>query len=598
MKMTSLIRPLSAVAVYVLLVTTSGTLAQTSTIPFVTVQATDNHATWTGDPGTFTIFRHGNPTPALNVYCCISGTASDGVDYQSIGNFVPLASGVLSNSIVIHPINHGQTDLKTVTVQLCPSPLMSPVNYYVSSPDSATVYITRPDVTNLPPQVRLVNPTNGAVFYNPVNIALLARASDPNGSVTNVEFFAGATDLGHGQLVVLDPPGVNGVVGPVYFFNWNNVQPDNYSLTAVASDDGGLSNTSDPVKITVLPGPPPPHTNRPPVVRITSPPNGSVFRGPLNLPLFAYAFDADGFVRSVEFDDGTNAIGFGHKLSGVSSPTATVVSSNFWELTWSNAPVGIHALTALATDNSNAVTRSWPVLITILPSPPPPTNRPPIVSIVASDPVAIEGTNCWPWLGLSSTNPTWSAWTSPTAVCHFITNCGPKNATFTIRRHGDTNGDLTVNYDIGGTATNGVDYLTLPGAVTIPAGERSALISIVPLDDGPPDITSTVWLKLMADTNSPLAYLLGYPRSAAAIILDGPWPRPVTGLLADKCFHLAATGPDGAWFHIEYSEDLAHWNSICTNQVINGSIDFVDPDAPNAAGRFYRAVPESNPPPE
>ena len=53
----------------------------------------------------------------------------------------------------------------------------------------------------------------------------------------------------------------------------------------------------------------------------------------------------------------------------------------------------------------------------------------------------------------------------------------------------------------------------------------------------------------------------------------------------------------GAWFHIESSADLVNWSPMCTNQVINGSIDFVDPDSSSAGWRFYRAVPELNPAP-
>ena len=67
-------------------------------------------------------------------------------------------------------------------------------------------------------------------------------------------------------------------------------------------------------------------------------------------------------------------------------------------------------------------------------------------------------------------------------------------------------------------------------------------------------------------------------------------------MLPDRCFHLSANGPDGAWFRIEYSTDLRTWTSICTNQVIQGAIDFVDPDAPSEPGRYYRAVPEFGPP--
>src|SRR5437899_455171 len=122
---------------FLLAVATAG-LAQTgSSVPVVTIQATDYHGTWAGDPAVFTVFRSGDTTPALNVYCCIGGTATNGVDYKTIGNFVSLPTGVLSNTIVIDPVNLGQTGIRTVTVELCPSPLMTPVNYSIGSPSSA-----------------------------------------------------------------------------------------------------------------------------------------------------------------------------------------------------------------------------------------------------------------------------------------------------------------------------------------------------------------------------------------------------------------------------------------------------------------------------
>ena len=573
--------------------------------PVVTVQATQPIATVTNS-GVFTVFRAGNTNAALNVWYDVGGTASNGLDYAPIPpNLVEIAAGATSNTIIITPIqNVALSVVKTVVLTLTNSPLLTPVNYEIGSPNQAVVYIEENGATNLPPSVTIISPQDGAVFYTPTNIQILAKAGDPDGSVTNVEFFAGTNDLGKGLPVVLDPPGVNGVTGLVYLFNWLNPSPGNYPLTAVATDNGGASTTSDAVNITVLQGPP---TNIPPVVRIISPANGSVFRSPINIPLFAFANDPDGFVTSVEFFAGTNSLGLGQRvpvvtpLAGgglvIGGPVPPIYPTNLFFLIWSNAPVGTDALTAVATDNGGLSTTSAPVNILILPSLlPPPTNQPPIVNIVATDPVAIEGTNCWVWPGETNLPPTWAAW--PTAVCRFFTNCGPKTATFTVRRFGDTNGDLTVPYDIGGTASNGVDYVALPGFVTIPSGECRALITIVPIDDGPPDVNKTVILALVPSTNSPPDYLLGFPRRAAAIIIDSNGPRPVTCLLPDKCFHLVTPGPDAAWFCVEYSTDLLNWTPVCTNQVINGSVHFVDPDAQGNPSRYYRAVPLNGPPAE
>jgi hypothetical protein len=40
------------------------------------------------------------------------------------------------------------------------------------------------------------------------------------------------------------------------------------------------------------------------------------------------------------------------------------------------------------------------------------------------------------------------------------------------------------------------------------------------------------------------------------------------------------------------------WTSIRTNQVVDCSIDFLDPDVKNEASRFYRIVPEDSPSPQ
>jgi hypothetical protein len=570
-------------------------------VPVVTVQATQPIATAT-NPGVFTVFRAGNTNAPLNVWYDLGGTASNGVDYALIPpHLVAIAAGVTSNTIVIKPPTNSPSSsvAKTVVLQLTNSPLMTPVNYQIGSPSGSTVYIKGSGTTNLPPSVDLFEPKDGSVFYTPTNVQMLAKAADPDGSVTNVEFFAGTNDLGKGFMAVLDPPGVNGITGPVWFFNWQDPAPGNYPLTAVATDNGGAATTSAPVNITVLQSSP---TNIPPVVRIIGPANGAIFFAPVDIPVSAVASDPDGVVTPVEFFAGTKDLGPGTldtcvtPASGcVGCPTPTPIC--IYSLVWSNAPVGVWALTAVATDNGGAISTSAPVKISVLPSLPPPTNRPPIVSILATDPIAIEGTNCWVWPGETNSPPTWAAW--PMAVCRYFTNCGPKTATFTVRRFGDTNWNLIVPYDIGGSASNGVDYVILPGFVTIPAGQCRASITIVPIDDGPPDVNKTVILTLLPDMQmNPLpGYVLGFPRRAAAIILD-QGPCPTTGILPGSCFHLCTSGPDAAWFSIECSTDLVNWTPVCTNQVVNGSIDFVDPDAASHPSRFYRAAPLNDPPAE
>ena len=92
---------------------------------------------------------------------------------------------------------------------------------------------------NQSPMVTLTSPGSGATFTAPATIGLAATASDPDGTVSSVEFRA------NGSLLNTDTK------GPNFTFNWTNVPAGGYSLTAVATDNLGRTTTSTPVTITV-----------------------------------------------------------------------------------------------------------------------------------------------------------------------------------------------------------------------------------------------------------------------------------------------------------------------------------------------------------
>jgi hypothetical protein len=113
---------------------------------------------------------------------------------------------------------------------------------------SAPVAITV-EAANQPPAAALTAPADGAVYTAPATIALTATASDPEGSLTAVEFFAGSSLLG----TATTPP---------FSLTWTAVPAGTYALTAVASDAAGARTTSGVVSVTVAAPPPPPQTWR------------------------------------------------------------------------------------------------------------------------------------------------------------------------------------------------------------------------------------------------------------------------------------------------------------------------------------------------
>jgi len=63
---------------------------------------------------------------------------------------------------------------------------------------------------------------------------------------------------------------------------------------------------------------------------------------------------------------------------------------------------------------------------------------------------------------------------------------------FVVYRN-DTNGDLTVTVSYSGTASNGVDYATLPTSVKIPDGFHAVGLTVTPLDGGA--LTQNKWVE-------------------------------------------------------------------------------------------------------
>ena len=91
---------------------------------------------------------------------------------------------------------------------------------------------------------------------------------------------------------------------------------------------------------------------------------------------------------------------------------------------------------------------------------------------------------------------------------------------FTISLSQAPASDLTVFYTIGGTAVNGTDYLTLSGSVLIPAGQTTATITVMALDNGIMNVNEFVTLTLTGTSNP--AYTGDSSSSTATVtIIDG-----------------------------------------------------------------------------
>src|ERR1041385_4326026 len=190
-----------------------------------------------------------------------------------------------------------------------------------------------------PPTVDITSPTNGASFTAPAIVPITATAGDADGSVTNVSFFDGTTFLGQTNNTPYTVTGTFGV--------------GSHPLTAIATDNDGLSKTSNVVNISVS------TANQPPSVTITNPVDGSTLSSSAALTIRATANDPDGSVTNVQFFDGGVLLG-----SDATSP---------YTFNTTLAPA-VHTLTAVAFDNLGLSATSAPVQVTMARYLPPLTN--------------------------------------------------------------------------------------------------------------------------------------------------------------------------------------------------------------------------------
>ena len=115
---------------------------------------------------------------------------------------------------------------------------------YWSSPSTTNTIILQSQlypVTNPPPSVAVTAPLNGATYTASAGVTISADADAPFNPISAVSLYANSMFLGS-------------VSNVPYTLTTTGLAAGTYSLTAVATDGSGLSNTSAVVNITVNPG--------------------------------------------------------------------------------------------------------------------------------------------------------------------------------------------------------------------------------------------------------------------------------------------------------------------------------------------------------
>ncbi|EEN98284.1 chitinase [Vibrio cholerae] len=181
-----------------------------------------------------------------------------------------------------------------------------------------------------PPVVTLTNPTANQVILAGSTVSVAAQASDADGSVTQVEFFAGNNSLG----VVTQAP---------YAVNWIATTTGNQTLKAVATDND--SNTSESaVSVTV--------SDQDLVVSLTSPTSGQTVGLGKPVNIAADATSLTNNVAKVEF-----------VVNGAVVATDTTEPFAY---SWTPSAIGNYTVAAKATDAAGTSVTSSAAAISVV----------------------------------------------------------------------------------------------------------------------------------------------------------------------------------------------------------------------------------------
>jgi len=203
----------------------------------------------TGNSGTHTMklvnASNGSDVPNGSVSIALSGATAGQFQYGVLANSITLLANT-SYYVVSQESPGGDewavetTTVTTSGVASCDGAILNSGNWIFRPPANTTFvpvnFLFGPP--NQAPDVSITSPAGGATFTAPANISVNATASDSDGTVARVDFFADSTLLG------------TAATSP-YSVPWNNVGPGSYTLTAKAIDSSGAATTSGPIDITV-----------------------------------------------------------------------------------------------------------------------------------------------------------------------------------------------------------------------------------------------------------------------------------------------------------------------------------------------------------
>lgn len=181
-----------------------------------------------------------------------------------------------------------------------------------------------------PPAVSLTTPQDGSVLLAGTQVDIAAQASDPDGLITEVEFFVNDSSLG----VDNQAP---------YHVSWMATTIGTNVIKAIANDNEN-NQTESTAQVTV--------SDQPVVTQLTSPVSGSMIDLGKSIQISAQATSLTGNITSVDF-----------LVNGTVIATDT---SDPYRANWTPSAIGSYSISSTATDNQGNNARSESASVNVI----------------------------------------------------------------------------------------------------------------------------------------------------------------------------------------------------------------------------------------
>jgi autotransporter-associated beta strand protein len=447
-------------------------------LPLVSVTATDPYATEAPlvDTSTFKFSRIGANNVALNLAVTWSGSASNGLDYSTLPSMITIPAGQNSVNVTVTPIDDtliekSEEVIATISVNksiyICDS-AESAATVSIADDDIPYVTISVPDViaaeSGLNSGVFLVTRTGSTtdalkVYYGLSGDALLG--TDYAALTGEVIIPAGAASA-----PIVIKPYDDDIAEPtetatIELANFN----DTYSLGSTFQGSISISDNGDTPLVTVRPG--------------------------------DYGTEGGGNSTFIfhSYGNGQGMFDINYTLSGTATSGLdyTIVSGTI------SVPVNGSNDTNLSIPivNDSLVEPTETIILKITPS-----QNYRVYNDDIAEAIILDNDSGGDRVKVSEFNQNPS-------------EAGLNVGKFYLSRIGST-GNLTVNYAISGSATNGIDCQTLSGNIVIPAGSTGVDLVMTPIDDNLVEGNETLTLTVLPG----IGYSPDRPVSASYEIID------------------------------------------------------------------------------